>query len=158
MFTSGPDFKIFMREKIFKRAQLKSQNEILIALHMRGMNLERIHHRPRILIKCRERCRDAIWWSNLSQAVKRNVLSLRAARTPQSLITAPWTPLPGCWRWQAAGVTEKLSRVHDIHLKFSNLLARYWMCRLWCSVWHSFLFYWWGWFSVMFKSFMLCLL
>lgn len=48
---------------------------------MRAMILERIDHRHRILINYQERCRDAIWWSNFSQAVKRNVFSLQRAQT-----------------------------------------------------------------------------
>lgn len=48
---------------------------------MRAVILERIDHRHRILIKCQERCRDAIWWSNFSQAGKRNVFSLQEAQT-----------------------------------------------------------------------------
>lgn len=73
-------FEVFMEKKIFKWTQLKRGNQILIPLHMRAVILERIDHRHRILIKCRERCRDAIWWSNFSQAVKRNVFSLRGAQ------------------------------------------------------------------------------
>lgn len=68
-------------EKKIKGTRLKRGNQILIPLHMRAMILERIDHRHQILIKCRERCRDAIWWSNFSQAVKRNVFSLQEAQT-----------------------------------------------------------------------------
>ncbi|KAI9531822.1 hypothetical protein NQZ68_037788 [Dissostichus eleginoides] len=51
---------------------------------MRVVVLERIDQRHRIQIKCRERCRDAIWWSNVSQAVKRNVFSVRDSVSPVS--------------------------------------------------------------------------
>ena len=74
------------REKILlSERNLKRGNQILIPLHMRVLLLERIDHRHRILIECRERCRDAIWWSNFSQAVKRNVFSLQEAQTPGAL-------------------------------------------------------------------------
>ncbi len=68
-------------EKYIAVNTLKRGNQILIPLHMRAVILERIDHRRRILIKCQERCRDAIWWSNFSQAVKRNVSSLQEAQT-----------------------------------------------------------------------------
>lgn len=83
---------------IYKWTRLKRGNQILIPLHMRAVILERIDHRHRILIKCRERCRDAIWWSNFSQAVKRNVFSLQEAQTLWALwashhSTIGWAPM-----------------------------------------------------------------
>lgn len=78
------------------------------------MILERIDHRHRILIKCRERCRDAIWWSNFSQAVKRNVFSLQEAQTPRALWASHHSTI-GCAPMVKAGKLlwwqKNLSRV-----------------------------------------------
>lgn len=104
------------REKKYtvKGTRLKRKgNQILIPLHIRAGILERMGLSHRILIKCRERCRDAIWWSNFSQAGEEEcVLS---ARSTDPASTASLSSRHHRLRslgtsWQAALVTEKSSR------------------------------------------------
>lgn len=106
--------EVFMEKNVLKRTQLKGGNQILIPLHMRAVILERIDHRHRILIKCRERCRDAIWWSKFSQAVKRNVFSLQEAQTLWALWASHHSTI-GCAPMVKAGKLlwwlKNLSRV-----------------------------------------------
>jgi len=94
--------RLYGEKRIFKWTQHKRGNQILIPLHMRALILERIDHRHRILIKCRERCRDAIWWSNFSQAVKRNVFSLQEAQALWGVWASHHSPI-GCAPMVKAG-------------------------------------------------------
>lgn len=114
LYISVSASEVFMEKKIFKWTQLKRGNQILIPLHMRAAILERIDHRHRILIKCRERYRDAIWWSNFSQAVKRNVFSLQEAQALWALGASHHSTI-GCTPMVKAGKLlwwlKNLSRV-----------------------------------------------
>lgn len=139
MYISVSAFEVFMKKYIFKWRQLKRGNQILIPLHMIAVILERIDHRNRI--KCQERYRDAIWWSNFSQAVKRNVFSLQEAQT----LWALWASLPsniGCAPMVKA-VKLLVRNSSDIILKYSmgpwdSLPLRVKSVSNWLYVWKLF--------------------
>lgn len=124
------------REYLKVRSELSVENglllrgcRIVVPWSMRGEILEKLHHGPQGLIRCRERAKASVWWPGLSKQLKNTVTScqvcreLKRVQQKEPLISTPLPDRP--WQRIALDLCEHNHNyliISDYYSRFLEIL------------------------------------